>query len=63
MNQTSGMTFGPCSTVARHLEVGIAGCTERSDRQLRVRGENFVALRGAERRRAQGVDISLDAWI
>jgi hypothetical protein len=64
VNQTSGRTFGPGLTVARHLEGPLAGYFEvRRGQQLRVTVGGLGTLCGAERRRLQGVDISLDGCI
>lgn len=60
VKQTSGRTFGPGLTVARHLEGPFARYFEvRRGRQPSVTVGVFGTLCGAERRRLQGVDISL----
>ena len=61
VNQTSGRTFGPGLTVAKHLEGAFARyLVRRRGREHRVTAGFLGILRGAERRRLQGVDISLD---
>jgi hypothetical protein len=61
VNQTSGRTFGPGLTVARHLEGAFAGgLVAHRGRQLKVMAGVLGTLCEAERRRLQGVDISPD---
>jgi hypothetical protein len=61
VKQTSGRTFGPRLTVARHLEGPFARYFEVfRGRQLSVTVGVFGTLCEAKRRRLQGVDISLD---
>jgi hypothetical protein len=61
VNQTSGSTFRPGLTVARLLEGLFARYMGADARRQPTNGGFLGTLREAERRRQEGVDISLNA--
>lgn len=59
MNHTSGRALWPGLTVARALEGVWAYFGSNTPRELKVREESFETLRGVDRTRLKGADISL----